>query len=72
MGETRLRTILKASILRVIVFVLTSIYIMCIHGGTMKNCIELSILDVCVELVTHYIYERCWQKIEWGLKLKKN
>ena len=67
--ETKLRSIVKAVILRIIIFVLTAIYII-ISGGTIIKCIELSILDVCLELVTHYIYERIWQRIRWGIKYK--
>lgn len=69
--ESKTRSIVKAIILRVIIFILTSIYILLINNGTFATCIELSVLDVCVELVTHYIYERVWQKIHWG-KIKKN
>lgn len=68
--ETKTRSIIKAIILRVIIFVLTTIYIM-VTGGTFLKCVELSILDVCLELVTHYIYERFWQNIRWGIKIKK-
>jgi uncharacterized membrane protein len=32
-----------------------------IHG------IEFAILDIIVEFLTHYIYDRIWLKIKWGI-----
>ena len=67
--ETKLRSFVKAIILRFIIFTLTLMYIL-FSGGTFIKCIELSILDVSLELITHYIYERVWQKISWGISIK--
>jgi uncharacterized membrane protein len=29
--------------------------------------IEFAILDIIVEFLTHYIYDRVWMKIQWGI-----
>jgi hypothetical protein len=36
-----------------------------IHG------IEFAILDIIIEFSTHYIYDRIWLKIKWGIVEKE-
>ena len=64
--ETKTRTLLKAIILRFIIFILTTIVVL-LNGGTFMQSIELCMLDVCLELGTNYVYERIWQYIDWGI-----
>ena len=68
--EDKKRTILKGIILRIIIFLLTTIVVL-IKGGTLMDSIELGMLDVVLELGTHYFYERVWQYIDWGISYPK-
>ena len=64
--DSQLRSLAKALNLRLNVFIVMTIIIL-YNGGTIMQSLELSVLDVCVELTLHYIYERVWQRINWGL-----
>lgn len=64
--ETKLRTIIKSLLLRVIVFLLITIIVFLI-GGTWEEGIGVALLDIGIELVTYYFYERIWQNISWGI-----
>ena len=66
--ETKLRTFLKVIILRIIVFIIISLSTVFIFKASILHGIEFAILDVIVEFLTHYIYDRIWGKIKWGLK----
>jgi len=65
--ETKLRTFLKVIILRIIVFIIISLSTVFIFKASILHGIEFAILDVIVEFLTHYIYDRVWGKIKWGL-----
>jgi uncharacterized membrane protein len=69
--ETRLRTIVKSLILRIIVFLIITLFVILILNGSIKEGIEVAFLDIGVELVTYYIYDRIWQKINWGIVEKE-
>lgn len=69
--ETRLRTITKVILLRIIVFILIAIFVKILIGGSWTDGISLALLDVGIELVTHYIYDRVWQNISWGIIVKE-
>ena len=66
--ETKLRTFLKVIILRIIVFIIISLSTVFIFQASILHGIEFAILDIIVEFLTHYIYDRVWGKIKWGLK----
>jgi len=68
--DSQLRSLVKALNLRLNVFIITTIIIL-YNGGTIIQSLELSVLDICVELIIHYIYERIWQRINWGLVEEK-
>jgi len=65
--ETKLRTFLKVIILRIIVFIIISLSTVFIFNESLIHGIEFAILDIIVEFLTHYIYDRAWGKIKWGL-----
>jgi uncharacterized membrane protein len=65
--ETKLRTFLKVIILRIIVFIIISLSTVFIFQASLFHAIEFAILDVVVEFLTHYIYDRIWIRIKWGL-----
>ena len=68
--ETRLRTIIKTLILRFIVFIAITLVVVFILNGSLKEGFEIAILDIIIEIITHYFYERAWQKIGWGIIIK--
>lgn len=69
--ETKLRTFLKVIILRIIVFIIISLSTVFIFQASILHGIEFAILDIIVEFLTHYIYDRIWGKIKWGLIERK-
>jgi len=64
---TKKRTFLKIILLRLIVFIIISITTVFIFNESFMNGIEFAILDIVVEFLTHYIYDRIWLKINWGI-----
>lgn len=69
--ETKKRTLCKVILLRIIVFILISVSTVIIFNQSIMNGIEFAILDVIIEFLTHYIYDRIWGKIKWGLIERK-
>jgi uncharacterized membrane protein len=65
--ETKFRTFLKVILLRIIVFILISFSTVFIMKESIIDGIEFAILDIIVEFLTHYIYDRVWMKIQWGI-----
>lgn len=69
--ETRIRTISKSIILRIIVFTIITIAVYFITDS-FEQGFEVALLDIGIELAVHYIYERVWQKIGWGIVIKND
>ena len=69
--ETKKRSITKVLLLRVIVFIVITFFVVVVFGETIEEGIGFALLDIGIEVVTHYVYERIWQKIEWGIVLKE-
>ena len=36
------------------------------------NGIEFAMLDIIIEFLTHYIYDRIWLRIKWGIVIENN
>lgn len=70
--ETKKRTFCKVIILRIIVFILISISTVIIFKQSIMHGIEFAILDIVIEFSTHYIYDRIWLKIKWGIVIENN
>ena len=66
--ETKLRTFTKAILLRVIVFSIITVTTVYVFGQGIIEGLEFAILDVIIELLVHYVYDRFWIGIEWGLE----
>ena len=69
--ETRLRTLVKTILLRIIVFIIITFFVMIILKGTFEDGVGVALLDIVIELISYYIYERIWQRIEWGIVYKE-
>lgn len=69
--ETKTRTIVKALLLRAIVFATITFFVIVILGQGFQESIEFAILDIFIELIVHYIYERIWMRISWGITIKE-
>ena len=70
--ETKKRTFCKVILLRIIIFILISISTVIIFKQSIMNGIEFAILDIIIEFLTHYIYDRIWLKIKWGIIIENN
>lgn len=70
--ETKKRTFCKVILLRIIVFILISISTVIIFKQSIMHGIEFAILDIVIEFLTHYIYDRIWLKIKWGIVIENN
>lgn len=68
--ETKLRSITKVLILRAIVFCTITFFVVVVLGESFTDGIGFAALDIGIEIATHYIYERIWQKIQWGIVIK--
>ena len=65
--ETRLRTLTKSILLRVIVFSIITFSTVFIFGQRFIEGLEFGVLDIIIELSVHYGYDRIWLGIEWGM-----
>jgi ABC-type lipoprotein release transport system permease subunit len=70
--ETKKRTFCKVTLLRIIVFILISISTVIIFKQSIMNGIEFAMLDIIIEFLTHYIYDRIWLRIKWGIVIENN
>jgi ABC-type lipoprotein release transport system permease subunit len=70
--ETKKRTFCKVILLRIIVFILISISTVIIFKQSIMNGIEFAMLDIIIEFLTHYIYDRIWLRIKWGIVIENN
>ena len=64
------RTIIKTLLLRIIVFTIITTVVIFLLDGSLTDGFEIGTLDIIVELFVHYIYDRVWQKIGWGVIIK--
>ena len=67
--ETKTRTLAKALILRVIVFVIITLATVFIFRQSFLEGIEFAIMDIIIELLVHYVYDRIWGRIHWGITI---
>ena len=67
--ETKFRTITKGIVLRIIVFTIITFAVFLITDSYTEG-IEVGFLDIGIELFVHYVYERIWQRIGWGIVIK--
>lgn len=69
--ETKFRTITKGIVLRIIVFTIITFAVFLITDSYTEG-IEVGFLDIGIELFVHYVYERIWQRIGWGIVIKNS
>ena len=65
--KSRKRTLVKALILRMIVFTTITTSTIFIFGQSFIDGIEFAIMDIVIELLVYYVYDRIWLGIEWGM-----
>ena len=70
--ESKKRTITKALLLRLIVFSLITFFVIVVLGQGFTESIEFALLDIFIEIVVQYIYERVWMRISWGITIKED
>ena len=70
--ETKKRTVVKILLLRIIVFSLITFFVVIVLGQGFEEGIGFALLDIGIEITTHYVYERIWQKIQWGIVMKED
>ena len=69
--ETKLRTAVKTILLRIIVFTIITLFVIFFMDGSVRDGIEIGVLDIIIELITYFVYERIWMKISWGIIIKQ-
>ncbi len=63
--ETKTRTIVKAILWRIIATLITwgTVYY---YTRKLTESIELTVVAAILGITAYYIYERVWNKIQWG------
>ena len=69
--ETKTRTLVKALLLRVIVFIIITLTTVFIFRQSFLEGIEFAIMDIIIELLVHYVYDRIWGQIKWGTSIEE-
>lgn len=64
--ETKIRTIIRIFTWRLTVFVVTFIASWIIIGNISES-LEIGIIDTVVKFIFHYIHERSWLCLKWGI-----
>ncbi len=65
--ETRTRTLVRALIWRVFGVILTVLLTWFFSGGDLQLGIEVGVVYNSIRLVSHYIHDRAWSRVSWGL-----
>ena len=65
--ETKLRTLTKALLLRVIVFTIITLSTVYFFEQSFLEGLEFGIMDIIIELCVHFGYDRVWLCIELGV-----
>jgi uncharacterized membrane protein len=68
-SETKTRTIVKTILWRIIATLITwgTIYA---YTGRFGESIKITIVAALIGMTAYYIYERVWNKIQWGKKVE--
>lgn len=64
-SETHARTFVKTVVWRVIA-TLVSITVVYSFTGAMKESVEISLAGAMIGVVTYYLHERFWNRVQWG------
>jgi len=65
--ETKTRTLTKTVLWRIIATLITwgTVYF---YTGKLSESIEITLVAAVIGMIVYYIYERVWNKIQWGKK----
>ena len=65
--ETQIRSIVKTVAWRVIATLITwgTIYF---YTGKLSESVEITIVAAIIGMTAYYVYERVWNKVQWGKK----
>jgi len=63
--ETRIRSILKSCLYRILGTIVT-ILIVLIFTGSLPASLGVGMVELISKIMLYYFYERMWQKIKWG------
>ena len=68
--ETRKRTLVRTIIWRVCAYTGTSVVIYILTNDIGKS-FSFGLIDHSIKFVCQYVYERVWNKVQWGLEENK-
>lgn len=63
--ETHARTLTKTIAWRIIATCI-SIGIIYAFTGALEQSVEISLVGALIGMVTYYLHERFWNKVQWG------
>jgi len=63
--ETHTRTLVKTVVWRIIA-TCVSVGIVYSFTGALKQSVEISLTGALIGMVTYYLHERFWNKVQWG------
>ena len=68
--ETKTRTVVKAILWRIVATLITwgTVYY---YTRKLSESIELTIVAAVIGIIAYYIYERVWNRIQWGKEEKE-
>lgn len=65
LAQTKTRALVKATI-----WTLMGLLVMVIVGflftGSFATGGKMALINSCVGMITYFLYERCWDRINWG------
>jgi len=70
--ESKTRTLVKTILLRIIVFSIITFSTVFIFQQDIMNGIEFGLLDIVIEMLSYFFYDRVWMKIEWGVTIEED
>ncbi len=65
--ETKARSVVKTILWRIIATLITWSVIY-FYTGKLSESIEITVVAALIGMTIYYIYERVWNKIQWGKK----
>ncbi|MEN8188007.1 MAG: DUF2061 domain-containing protein [Bacteroidota bacterium] len=69
-GETKRRSMVKATTWRIIASLDTTVIAYFVTGGDIKQAISIGGFEVLTKFVIYFFHERAWIKIKWGKRVE--
>jgi uncharacterized membrane protein len=69
-GETKRRSLVKATTWRIIASLDTMVIAYFVTGGDVRKAVAIGGFEIITKMVIYFFHERAWNNIKWGKKVE--